>query len=134
MDTYSNVLYVKNHPVELSILAKTAFDVDRFRPESCSAIGEIYLQDLCKKGNLYSLRGEREKAISYFQRALRLDPRYLAAWTLLGHEYLELKNWNAAITAYRQAVGMFCAPLMTFKTFLSRIIVPGSGSDRRTNY
>lgn len=40
----------------------------------------------------------------YFQRALRLNPNFLAAWTLIGHEYVELKNTGAAIEAYRQAV------------------------------
>ena len=33
----------------------------------------------------------------YFQRALKLDKRCLSAWTLMGHEYLELKNPPAAI-------------------------------------
>jgi len=33
-----------------------------------------------------------------------LNRRYLAAWTLMGHEYMELKNPNAAIQAYRRAV------------------------------
>ncbi|KAJ1677643.1 anaphase-promoting complex component apc8 [Spiromyces aspiralis] len=40
----------------------------------------------------------------YFQRALRLDRSYLSAWTLMGHEYMELKNTSAAIQAYRRAV------------------------------
>lgn len=44
-------------------------------------------------------------AIMYFQRALKLNPKYLAAWTLMGHEFMELKNTNAAIQSYRKAVG-----------------------------
>ena len=102
VDIYSNVLYVKNKPVELSHLAKNVYELDRYRPETCNVLG-----------NYYSLRGEREKAISYFKRAVRLDPHYLSAWTLLGHEYLELKNWNAAIAAYRSAVGI-CIPKRSF--------------------
>ena len=93
VDTYSNVLYVKGKQSELSVLAKQVFDFDRYRPESCNVIG-----------NFYSLKGDRDKAIQYFNRALLLDPNYLSAWTLLGHEYIELKNWNAAISAYRRAV------------------------------
>ncbi len=39
------------------------------------------------------MKGDHEKAALYFQRALRLNKRLLAAWTLLGHEYVEvLKN------------------------------------------
>jgi len=36
---------------------------------------------------------------------VQLDRTYLSAWTLMGHEYIELKNSNAAIEAYRRAAG-----------------------------
>lgn len=47
----------------------------------------------------HSLRrsGMHERAVQYFRRALRLKPDYLSAWTLMGHEYVELKNPPAAI-------------------------------------
>jgi len=45
-----------------------------------------------------------QRAVEYFQRALLVDPGYLSAWTLLGHEYVELKNAPAAIEMYRRAV------------------------------
>lgn len=57
-------------------------------------------------GNHYSLRAEHEKAVRYFRRATQLDRTYLSAWTLMGHEYVEMKNSHAAIEAYRRAVGM----------------------------
>ena len=56
-------------------------------------------------GNYYSLRGDHDKAVIYFKQSLRLNPEYVAAWTLLGHEYIELKNTSAAIEAYRRATG-----------------------------
>ena len=56
-------------------------------------------------GNYYSLKSEHEKAVTYFRKALKINRNYLAAWTLLGHEYLELKNTHAAVEAYRRAVG-----------------------------
>ena len=40
-----------------------------------------------------------DQAVLYFRRALRLDRHYLSAWTLMGHEYVELKNPPAAIGA-----------------------------------
>jgi anaphase-promoting complex subunit 8 len=92
MDTYSNILYVQNQSVALSQLAHTAMRVDKYRPETC-----------CIVGNYYSLKGIRTKAIVYFQRALKLNPHYTGAWTLMGHEYVELKNTPAAMEAYRQA-------------------------------
>ncbi|XP_064103246.1 cell division cycle protein 23 homolog isoform X1 [Macrobrachium nipponense] len=93
LDTYSNLLYVKEMRVELSHLAHRVVQVDKYRMETC-----------CVVGNYYSLRSQHEKAVQYFQRALRLNPHYLAAWTLMGHEYMEMKNSNAAIQCYRQAI------------------------------
>ena len=56
-------------------------------------------------------RSQHEKAVQYFQRALKLNPNYLAAWTLMGHEFMELKNTNAAIDCYRKAISnyFYCA-------------------------
>ena len=54
------------------------------------------------------MRSNHEKAIVYFRRALKLNPQYLSAWTLMGHEFVEMKNTNAAIEAYRRAVGRTC--------------------------
>jgi len=93
MDVYSNILYVKEDRVTLSALAHRAVRVDKYRPETC-----------CIVGNYYSLRGRHERAVTYFQRALKLDPSYLSAWTLMGHEYVEMKNTAAAVEAYRRAV------------------------------
>eukprot|EP00897_Mesotaenium_endlicherianum_P009716 jgi/Mesen1/8773/ME000524S08071 len=93
LDTYSNILYVKECFAALSFLAHKAVLTDKYRPETC-----------CVVGNYYSLRGQHEKAVLYFRRALRLNRRYLSAWTLMGHEYVEMKNTPAAIDAYRRAV------------------------------
>merc|ERR1719195_215460 len=67
--------------------------IDKYRTETC-----------CVIGNYYSLRSQHEKAVVYFQRALKLNPGYLSALTLMGHEYMEMKNTNAAIQSYRQAI------------------------------
>eukprot|EP01126_Amoeba_proteus_P035623 TRINITY_DN3599_c0_g1_i37.p1 TRINITY_DN3599_c0_g1~~TRINITY_DN3599_c0_g1_i37.p1 ORF type:complete len:388 (+),score=57.35 TRINITY_DN3599_c0_g1_i37:513-1676(+) len=93
MDIYSNILYVTEKHAKLSYLAYKASSTDKFTPEANAIIG-----------NYYSLKGDHVKAVIYFQRALALNPRYLSAWTLMGHEYLEMKNTNAAIPAYRKAV------------------------------
>lgn len=93
MDTYSNLLYVKDMKAELSHLAHHVCEVDKYKVETC-----------CVIGNYYSLRAQHEKAVLYFQRCLKLNPHYLSAWTLMGHEYMEMKNTPAAIEAYRQAI------------------------------
>ena len=93
VDTYSNILYVKERYEELSHVAHRCQLWHRYAPESC-----------CVIGNYYSLRGHHEKAARSFQRALRLDRRCVSAWTLLGHEFVEMKNPAAAVSAYRNAV------------------------------
>ncbi|CAI9112380.1 OLC1v1012826C1 [Oldenlandia corymbosa var. corymbosa] len=93
MDMYSNVLYAKECLSALSYLAHRVFSTDKYRPESC-----------CIIGNYYSLKGQHEKSVMYFRRALKLNSNYLSAWTLMGHEYVEMKNTPAAVDAYRRAV------------------------------
>lgn len=93
MDLFSNILYIKENYGELANLAFKVFHNDKYRPESC-----------CVIGNYYSLRGDHHKAVVYFKRAIKLDNKFLSAWTLMGHEYLEMKNTNAAIESYRTAV------------------------------
>jgi anaphase-promoting complex subunit 8 len=93
LDHYSNILYVMSDRPKLSFLAHLATSTDKFRPETC-----------CVVGNYYSLCSQHEKAVMYFRRALTLDRSFLSAWTLMGHEYIEMKNTHAAIESYRRAV------------------------------
>ncbi|KAL7274786.1 Anaphase-promoting complex subunit 8 [Rhizina undulata] len=93
LDHYSNILYVMERRPKLGFIAQLATATDKFRPETC-----------CVVGNYYSLKSEHEKAVMYFRRALTLDRGFLSAWTLMGHEYVEMKNTHAAIEAYRRAV------------------------------
>lgn len=93
LDHYSNILYVMSARPKLAFLAQVATATDKFRPETC-----------CVVGNYYSLKSEHEKAVIYFRRALTLDRNFLSAWTLMGHEYVEMKNTHAAIESYRRAV------------------------------
>tara|TARA_R110002003_G_scaffold145_6_gene13379 strand:- start:454 stop:2349 length:1896 start_codon:yes stop_codon:yes gene_type:complete len=93
LDNYSNILYVMGMRPKLAFLAQLASSTDKFRPETC-----------CVVGNYYSLKSEHEKAVMYFRRALTLDRSFLSAWTLMGHEFVEMKNTHAAIESYRRAV------------------------------
>lgn len=119
VDILSNILYVSEKRPELAKLAQDYVELERMRPEVCCLVGADSLpsNDLAGNstenssflltGNYYSLRRDHEKAIVYFRRALKLDRGYLSAWTLMGHEYIEIKNTNAAIASYRRAVGEF---------------------------
>ncbi|KAJ3196999.1 Anaphase-promoting complex subunit 23 [Irineochytrium annulatum] len=91
---YGNALFVLNRRPELGYLANRCNGVDRFREETC---------------NYYSLQGEREKAIEYFQRATKLNQKNSLPWTLIGHEYVEMTRSHAAVDAYRRAIGLLPA-------------------------
>lgn len=93
LDTYSNMLYVMEKKSKLSFLAQYTSTIDKFKPETC-----------CVIANYHSMKGEHEKAIMYYKRALVLNKNCLSAWTLMGHEFVELKNSHAAIESYRRAV------------------------------
>ncbi|KAJ5323384.1 Anaphase-promoting complex subunit 8 [Penicillium atrosanguineum] len=93
LDHFSNILYVMGERPKLAFVAQVATATDKFRPETC-----------CVVGNYYSLKSEHEKAVMYFRRALTLDRNFLSAWTLMGHEYIEMKNTHTAIESYRRAV------------------------------
>lgn len=54
------------------------------------------------------MRGEHTKAILSLQRAVKINPSYVSGWTLMGHEYMEMKNTPAAILSYQRAL---CEPL-----------------------
>ncbi|KAI9313974.1 cell division cycle 23 [Dichotomocladium elegans] len=95
MDIYSNLLYLQDSREKLSVLAHDCVRIDRYRPETC-----------CIVANYYSITREIAESVEYFKRALKLDRNYHLAWTLLGHDYIEMKNTNAAIECYRRAINV----------------------------
>lgn len=93
LDIYSNLLYIGEKKAQLSYLAHNVHNINKYCAETC-----------CIIGNYYSIRENHEMAIVYFQRALKLNPKYHTAWLLLGQEYLQKKNTSAAASAFRKAV------------------------------
>lgn len=47
-------------------------------------------------GNLYALQKEHEVAVNYFNYAIKLDPLMAYAFTLRGHEYVAIENFDKA--------------------------------------
>ncbi|CAD7969652.1 unnamed protein product [Amoebophrya sp. A120] len=93
LDTYSNILYVKDNSPALGHLAKQVIKSSKYTPEAC-----------CIIGNFFSLKGEHEKAVSYFHRALQINRQFVPGYILMGHEFMEMKNSALAVDAYRQAL------------------------------
>ena len=78
METYSNILYVKEKKAELSFLAHRATSIDKYRPGNVlSIIFPIFLETCCIIGNFYSIKSEHEKAVIYFKRALKLNSKFV---------------------------------------------------------
>ena len=59
--------------------------------------------------------------VLYFKRALKLNKKYYSAWTLMGHEYVEIKNTPSIIDTYCRAVDInprdYCAWYGLGKTY-----------------
>ncbi|KAG7440032.1 TPR-like protein [Guyanagaster necrorhizus] len=95
VDVYSFALHVNEGTRKLSRLSREYLLLNKDRPEVA-----------CFVGNYYSVRSYHIDAIKYFKRAADLDPTYDTALTLMGHEYIEMKNAQAAITAYRRTLNI----------------------------
>ncbi len=55
-------------------------------------------------GGDYLKTGENEAAVEQLRQAVQLDPKYSAAWKLLGRVLTETGDNQAAIEAYEQGI------------------------------
>jgi tetratricopeptide (TPR) repeat protein len=61
-------------------------------------------EELCKKGFKYSLEGEYNKALQFYEKATEKDPDNANAWFGLGYCYAGLDKSAEAIKAYKQGI------------------------------
>jgi len=126
MELYSTLLWHLKKGVRLSFLAQELVSIDPNSPQAWIAIGNCFslqkerpkaiacfqravqLEPNCAYA--YTLSGHEsvdedlDKAIGYFQLALRMDPRHYNAWYGLGTCYLRLSKLRQAEYHYRRAV------------------------------
>ena len=62
------------------------------------------VQDLCREGFSFSIRGEFKEALNYFQEAVETSPDDTEAWFGLGNCYIGLEQPAEAIAAYQQVI------------------------------
>lgn len=55
-------------------------------------------------GNEYLKRGEAQRAADHLARAVELDPKYSAAWKLLGKALADAGRKAEALAAYRRGI------------------------------
>jgi tetratricopeptide (TPR) repeat protein len=59
---------------------------------------------LCKIGTIEASKGNYEKAITYFEKAIEIDHNYAEAYVCLGAGWLGLKDYQKAIEALLLAI------------------------------
>lgn len=57
-------------------------------------------------GNEYLKAGDAANAAEHLRRAVEHDPKYSAAWKLLGKSLTDLDAWPDALAAYRQGIAV----------------------------
>lgn len=57
-----------------------------------------------KKGFRYQAQGNPDKALEEYQRALKLDPHYVRAYTNIGSVYLGMKDYDRAIESFKKVI------------------------------
>ena len=60
----------------------------------------------CVVGNLHSSLREHLNALAAFQRAVQLDKYRAYSYSLCGHVYIELEDFDRALTCFRQSVAL----------------------------
>jgi anaphase-promoting complex subunit 3 len=102
MEIYSTLLWHLQHNVELSFLAQELLNIDPQSPQAWIAIGNLYSLEKERSQALacfrraaqmdptcayaFTLSGHEsidedlDRAINFFQSALRADPRHYNAW------------------------------------------------------
>lgn len=57
-------------------------------------------------GNEYLKQGDAAQAAEHLRRAVEHDPKYSAAWKLLGKALADAECWDGALAAYRQGIAV----------------------------
>jgi len=57
-------------------------------------------------GNEYLKAGQPSDAAAHLRRAVALDPKYSAAWKLLGKALTDTEAWDEALAAYREGIAV----------------------------
>jgi len=125
MEVYSTLLWHLQRPIPLSFLAQELLSIDPQSPQAWIAVGNCFslqkqrvealtcfhraaqLDSACAYA--YTLSGHElidedfDKAISFFQSALRVDPRHYNAWYGLGTCYMRMSKLRLADYHFRKA-------------------------------
>ncbi len=89
------IAYLNDNKVQQAFVEfHKAYELEPNKKEVLNAIGIIYLLHL----------DEADKAIQYFEKAVKEDPLYSEAFNNLGYGYEKIGNFEKAIFYYRKAL------------------------------
>ena len=128
MEVYSTLLWHLQRSVPLSFLAQELLSINPRSPQAWIAVGNCFSLQKEKTQALtcfrrafqldpscayaYTLSGHElidedfDKAISFFQSALRVDPRHYNAWYVRSVSHLTLDEWPHLISCVCMCSGM----------------------------
>jgi tetratricopeptide (TPR) repeat protein len=90
-----NLRKLEDQPADTSVADWTYHQV-RHKPKA--------VKKLCRDGLAFTIRGEYNEALSYFQKAVENSPEDAEAWYGLGNCYAGLDQSGDAIAAYREVI------------------------------
>jgi len=90
-----NLLKMEKQATELSV-AEWTYARIKHKPQE--------VQNLCREGFSFTIRGEYKEALNYFQEAVEASPDDTDAWFGLGNCYIGLEQPAEAIAAYQQVI------------------------------
>ena len=93
MAIFSTLLWLSRKESLLSSLAQDLVDCEKMSAPSW-----------CAMANCFSLQKEHDLAIKFLKRAIQLQPDFVYAYTLLGHEYVFTEELDLALSCFRSAL------------------------------
>ncbi|KAI5951079.1 CDC27 [Candida jiufengensis] len=90
MEIFSTLLWHLHKKIDLTYLANEIYDINPNHPITW-----------CIIGNLFSLNHEPDEAIRCFNKSIKLNSKFIYAYTLKGHEYFSNDNYEMSLENFR---------------------------------
>ena len=122
ISTQKNITININNDINSKEYKGYYYDMERYMMSNCKSLKRIVgannlenyystsknpeARKLYRKGDDESEKGNYEKAIEYFKKALKVDSLYAFAWDNIGLCYRKLNNYDEAIYAYNRSLNI----------------------------
>lgn len=90
----------------IALGAAGAFAHDSDPPASQTSQLNSQAKSYFEQGRAYSKKKSWDLAITAYQQAVRIEPKFAEAWNNLGYCYRKVKQFDKALDAYKQAISL----------------------------